>query len=146
MYSSFLAILSTRKKIHGLLLGNDYYQLLTYNFDRNLPSSFMKQYDQNFTKKEDLTSWICTMFRVSWSDIGARGHVLISILFLLCLMLTLVRFYLSTQKQSQLHKYFRCLKNKEILFWIASQSHNLACQPIFSPGKLPQKRPHYSHF
>jgi hypothetical protein len=62
----------------------------TYNFDRKLPSWFMKSYDQNFTKnirKEILTLRICTMFRVSRTDIDMY-YILLglhSILFLLCL-------------------------------------------------------------
>ena len=143
MYSSFLAILSTRKKIHGLLLGSDYYQLLTYNFDRKLPSWFMKQYDQKFKKNENLTLSICTMFRISRTDIGARGHVLHSILFLHAMFkVGFGQIFFKHTKTIISKQMFK----KKILFWCASQNHNLACQPIFSPGKLPQKRPHYSHF
>ena len=67
------------------------------------------------------------MFRVSATDIRARGHVLHSILFLLCLKLTLVRSYLNTQKTIIATQIFSMFKKKEMLFWRASQSHNLAC-------------------
>ena len=101
MYFSFLAILRTRKKIHGLLLGSDYYQLLTYNFYPKLPSPEV-EWSKLCKKKGNLTSWVCTMFHVSRTDIGAHGHVLHSILFLLCSMfkVTFVRPYSNTQKQS----------------------------------------------
>ena len=55
------------------------------------------------------------MFRVSKIDIGARGHVLHSILFLLCLKLTLVRSYLNTQKKKS---YFG--EHLRVITWHAS--------------------------